>query len=364
MKVVQLTTRSDAVGGAQKYILETSGKFKKDGNDVTVIAGGFGTFSEEVRQHGLRYIGLDSIVRKISLLEDFKGVWALRSIIKSIKPDVVVIHSAKAGLIGRLALIGVKTKVIFIAHGWSHIRSSGVLGGFFYGFIEFLLSFFCEKVICISRKDLEFANKNLMISKKRTILIYSGVRDPLVSNEVSFSNDFRFLTVTRFQYPKDFNTLLLAMNNVNKEYKNWSIDVLGEGEELNYFKRKVRDLGLEDKINFLGFKRDLSIYYKKSDLVFLISRSEGLPLSLIEAMSYKKAILASNVGGVSELIDDRVNGYLIPPLDSSALSEAFIEIFKKNKKNLSILGEKSYEKYSDQFRFDKMIKSLYQLFKS
>ncbi|WP_421285756.1 glycosyltransferase family 4 protein [Aeromonas veronii] len=362
MKLVQFVTRSDTVGGAQKYILETSCRFRDDGHEVTVISGGNGVFSKEVERKRLNYIGLSSMVREVSLYEDVKSIVAFRSTIKLLKPDVVIIHSAKAGLIGRLALIGLTHKKIFIAHGWSHIRASKFIGKILYGFIEKFLSLFCNKVICISKHDFVFANDKLFISKKKTSLLYSGVREPVASNECSDADFYNILTVTRFQHPKDFDTLLNAMNIVNKVHSNWVITVLGDGEEFEYYQYKTIELGLSDKFKFLGFQGELDKFYKNSDLVILISKSEGLPLSLIEAMSYRKPILASNVGGVSELIDDGVTGYLVPPSDYLTLSQTLFKIFSTTKDELTVLGQNSYEKYKREFSFDEMIKSLYEHF--
>ncbi|KEK27735.1 glycosyltransferase family 4 protein [Shewanella xiamenensis] len=362
MKLVQFVTRSDTIGGAQKYILETSCSFRDDGHEVTVFSGDEGVFCNEVKRRGLNYIGLNSLVRNVSLYSDIKSTIAFRSAIKKLKPDVVIIHSAKAGLIGRLALIGFSNKKIFIAHGWSHIRASKSIGKFLYSLIENFLSLFCDKVICISKQDLIYANEKLLISKNKTCLLYSGVIEPVAPMKLSTNKVYNVLTVTRFQHPKDFDTLLMAMSEVNKVCHDWIITVLGDGEEFEYSQRKTLELGLSDKFKFLGFQEELSEFYVNSDLVILISKSEGLPLSLIEAMSYRKPILASNVGGVSELIDDGVTGYLVPPSDYLALSHKMFKVFCSSKEELSILGENSYEKYKREFSFDKMIKNLYKHF--
>ncbi|MGR5540565.1 glycosyltransferase family 4 protein [Vibrio campbellii] len=364
MKIIQLITRSDTVGGAQKYILETSDRFQQDGHDVTIVAGGYGVFSKEVERAGLKYIRLDTIVREPSFFNDLKSVFSFRDLVKSLQPEVVIIHSAKAGLVGRLALIGVNTKVIFIAHGWSHIRSSRLFGGKLYSVIERVMSLFCDKVICISKQDLVFANEKLMISKNKISLIYSGVRDPLTGKKLSCNTEYNLLTVTRFQHPKDFSTLLTAMKEVDQVHGNWSLTVLGDGEQFEYYKCKTIELGLSEKIKFLGYQEELGRFYKECDVVFLISKSEGLPLSLIESMSYRKPIVASNVGGVCELIEDGVTGYLIPPSDPKVLSQVIFDVLSKTKRELETMGDNSYEKYRNEFNFEQMIDKLYKHFKS
>ncbi len=359
MKIVQFVTRSDTIGGAQKYILDTSRQFKNDGHEVTVISGGDGVFGTEVKNYGLNYIGLDSIVRDVSLFVDIKGIISFRREIKLLKPDVVIIHSAKAGLVGRVALTLYKSKKIFIAHGWSHIRTSSTLGKLLYGGIEKFLSFLCDRIICISKQDLKFANDTLMIAKNKTCLLYSGVKESFSSRSVSENNICNLLTVTRFQDPKDFNTLLSALNRVHKVRSDWVLTVLGDGQDLEYYQRKTAKLGLLNNIRFLGFKENLDNFYKSSDLVILISKSEGLPLSLIEAMSHGKPILASNVGGVSELIDDGITGFLVPPSDPNALSKTLFNVLNKTKKELTTIGDSSYAKYKEQFTFDEMVSNLY-----
>ncbi|MDP2573133.1 glycosyltransferase family 4 protein [Vibrio penaeicida] len=360
MKIVQFVTRSDTIGGAQKYILDTSRQLKNDGHEVTVISGGDGVFGSEVKRYGLEFIGLNSIVREFTLFYDLKGIIDFRREINLLNPDAVIIHSAKAGLIGRIALTLSASKKIFIAHGWSHIRTSSTWGQLLYGGIEKFLSLLCDRIICISKQDLKFANNNLMISKKKTSLLYSGVKEPFSRNSLSEANVYNLLTVTRFQAPKDFNTLLEALNIIHKVRSDWVLTVLGDGQDLEHYQRKTSELGLSNNIRFLGFKEKLVNFYRNSDLVILISKSEGLPLSLIEAMSHGKPILASNVGGVSELIEDGVTGYLVPPSDPYALSQTLFNALDQTRMELAALGDKSYVKYKEQFTFDEMISNLYE----
>ena len=359
MNIVHIITRSDTVGGAQKYILETSKRFIKDGHQVTVIAGGQGIFSNLVENINAEYIEISSIKREVSLVDDIRSIFKIKKLINSLQPDVVLVHSVKAGLLSRLALITTNFKVLFIAHGWSHIRNSNYLNSKVYILIEKILSGLCDGVICISNADFYFAINNIRINKNKLRLIYSGVIEHVEYNKKLKNNMvFNILTVTRFQEPKDFDTLLKALFNV-KEYL-WTLNILGDGPLMNEYITKVNDLGLNDKINFLGFRTELNEYYYNCDVVLLISKSEGLPLSLIEGMSYKKPLIASNVGGVSELIDDGWNGYLIPSGDYNYLSCCFKRVFDLDKRDISILGENSYNKFLKNFHFEDTIKKLYE----
>ncbi|WP_112478405.1 glycosyltransferase family 4 protein [Vibrio variabilis] len=363
MKFVHFITRSDTIGGAQKYILETSKQLLDDGHSVSVVAGGSGPLSERAERLGMDYISLPNLVREISPLADLKCLFTIRREILACKPDVVLIHSAKAGLLGRLALLLTGCRVIFIAHGWSNIRVATGLGRVFYSKMEQFLSLCCYRVVCISEEDTKFATRQLGISPGKLSLIYNGVRQPEERVErLPESSTLRMLTVTRFQAPKDFDTLLASLVKISS--LNWTLTVLGEGPELETYRQRIEALGLKGKISILGFKTDLAPYYCSHDLVLLVSNSEGLPLSLIEAMSFKKPVVATAVGGIPELIEEGINGYLIPDKDSEHLAFCLSKLCQMSATELSELGEHSYQRYKAKFSFDLMMSRLYNLCQS
>ncbi|MDK2678972.1 glycosyltransferase family 4 protein [Vibrio vulnificus] len=359
MKILHIITRSDTVGGAQKYILETSRQFLNDGHEVSVMAGGSGVFYNAIDALGANYIEMNTMMREVSFFNDFKTALKIRAKVMDINPDVVLVHSAKAGLLSRLALAFSRFKVIYIAHGWSHIRISSGVTFKTYCLIESVLSRLCKVVVCISKSDFDYAIDKVGISEGKLELIYNGVPEPLVSYAGVSQNDaINMLTITRFQEPKDFETLLSALNMV-RDYP-WFLNVLGDGETLAYYKAQVVELELSHKIRFLGFKKELGSYYEECDVVILISKSEGLPLALLEAMSYRKFLVASSVGGIPELIDDEYNGYLIPDRDYEYLADRFRVIFGLSKEELLARGECSYLKYKESFNIEKTISKLYE----
>lgn len=360
MKICQVITRSDTIGGAQKYVVETSKVFIKDGHDVNVISSSGGILSEHLARENIPAYGLRTLTRKVSFLNDLRSILSIRNIVKRDTPDAVMFHSAKSGLLGRIALLGVPCKKVFIAHGWSHIRSSNCLSSYVYKKLEWLLSYMCDFVVCISKSDFSFAISQIGICDKKAKLVYNGVREPISMPKPLVENSIvNILTVTRFQKPKDFDTLLSALYKVKN--KSWHLDVLGEGEDKSFYQEEIIRLGLSDKITLKGFKDDLSTDYNNSDVVVLISRSEGLPLSLLEAMSYQKPIIASNVGGISEIIDEGSSGFLIGNKDVNGLAKKIDYICDIDKEQLRAFGDNSYLKYKESFTFDKTMSGLYHL---
>tara|TARA_R110001583_G_scaffold10782_16_gene49643 strand:+ start:16322 stop:17419 length:1098 start_codon:yes stop_codon:yes gene_type:complete len=364
MKIFQIITRSDTVGGAQNHVLDLSISLKKQKDDVTVISSGDGIFFDRILKNSITYFNLKDMRRNISFMSDIRAIFKLRVKIKKEKPDVVALHSVKAGLIGRIACLGINTKVFFTAHGWSHIRNAKGVSRLIYSSLELFLSFLCKKVICVSQADLDFAKSNLYIPEAKLELIYNGVKldktpDKTSPNE---SNMLNLLSVTRFQEPKDFDTLLISLASLKNEQ--WNLNFVGEGEDLDKVKLEVIRLGLKDKIFFEGFQDNLTNYYERADLVILISKSEGMPLALLEAMSFSKLIVASNVGGIPELIESGENGYLIEQSDIKSLSKAIKNIIDMSNEQRTNMGANSFVRFKKQFQFSSMLTKILLLYKS
>jgi glycosyltransferase involved in cell wall biosynthesis len=110
------------------------------------------------------------------------------------------------------------------------------------------------------------------------------------------------------------------------------------------------------RITFVGETSEIYSYYEKSDIYLLVSRFEAFPISIVEAMAFGLPIVATNVGGVSELIEDGVNGYLVPPGDAHTLSSR-ISAFQQEEHRMS-MSSNSRQKYINRFRVDDMLYSV------
>ncbi|MDT3278994.1 glycosyltransferase family 4 protein [Shewanella scandinavica] len=356
MKVFQVITRADTIGGAQKHVLDISTEILNHDCEVHVISSGDGPFRELIEKSNIPYHKLLNFKREPNLFADIGVLLQLRRLIKLHKPDVVALHSVKAGLVGRLSSIGLNCNVIYTAHGWSHIRSASRFNKKFYSFLEKILSFFSSRVICVSDEDYSFALNSIGISIKKLRLIPNGAIVPEFAelNGVRKTPEcLNLLSVVRFQEPKDFDTLLNALRVIKDSC--WHLSLLGDGENFELVKSQIVSYGLEKKISLEGFHAEISRYYKMADVVLLISKSEGLPMSLIEAMSYSKMLIGSNVGGIPELISHNWNGYLVGDGDFISLSTYISELSRDNNNTCKVFGNRSFERFIDKYTFDKML---------
>jgi glycosyltransferase involved in cell wall biosynthesis len=159
--------------------------------------------------------------------------------------------------------------------------------------------------------------------------------------------------VARFDSPKNHCDLLNALANIPRH--NWELDLVGDGPLFSDIKRLAKKLNIHNKINFVGYTSNVKSFLLDADVFVLISNWEGLPLTILEAMSARLPIVASNVGGVSECVTEHKNGFLIESEDISKLTLSLNKLIESPELRRH-LGKKSREKYENSFTFERMLK--------
>jgi glycosyltransferase involved in cell wall biosynthesis len=147
-----------------------------------------------------------------------------------------------------------------------------------------------------------------------------------------------------FSTQKDHETLFDALSLLNDEQKDLLIiNLIGGGELIDKFIDKSISMKISRSLNFVGETSNVNKYLFNSDLFMLISNYEGLPVSIIEALSVGIPIIASDVGGVNELVKEGVNGFLIPKKDSITLYKVLVNLVSDNNCDIESMGRKSRE---------------------
>ena len=176
MKIMYCIT-SSSWGGAQLHVLELCQNQMKRGNKVIFLVGNNGPLLEKVRRiKGVRVILLPSLVREISFVKDITAVIKLRKIIKRERPDIVHLHSSKAGTLGRIASIGLNCKVIFTVHGWAFTEGvNSKIKKFIYRTIEKSVSRFTDLFICVSEYDRNLGmERGVLNPNSHVAVIHNG----------------------------------------------------------------------------------------------------------------------------------------------------------------------------------------------
>ncbi len=320
IKVLNIITKSDWAG-AQRIVYEICKCALESPNAIIEVAiGDEGILADKLRLLGIKVHVLNNLVHPITPLKDLCGFFELVKLIQAENYDVVHCHSTKAGILGRMAakVCNVRRR-IYTVHGWwpilrysnRFVRSMAVS-------VERLMALMTTDLVLISQSDLEAA-RQMKIGSDR---IYQ-----LIPNAISIENNADS-GVLRREQGIEASTVIVgnvarvdAQKNpdlfieIAKEFDDDSTVFvwLGDGPDLERVRDEIKSSKLEDKIRFIGFRENGIDYMNDFDVLFMTSRSEGVPITILEAVALEKKIFSSDVGGIKEFAGNK-NVY---KLDSS-----------------------------------------------
>jgi len=254
------------------------------------------------------------------------------------KYDLIHVHTPNAGLFCRLAarLAGCKN-VVYTAHGFHFYKGAPLLNWLVYFSIEWLMSWLTDTLIVINQEDYERAKK-FPVRGKVVYLPGIGVDvqtyrhvDRGRSNELRVElgiaeDDFVVLCIAELNRNKNQIQLLQSIREMVRHGMHPVCLLAGRGEAEVHLKAAVAEWGLENAVRFLGFRKDIPELVQMADTVVLLSRREGLPKALLEAMAAGKPMVATDVRGSRELVVPGINGYLVPIGDVTPTVEALTEL--------------------------------------
>ncbi len=348
MKVLRLTTLLD-FGGQEKQFLSFTEKKELLQNEYVFAAIGYGGNAEKVlesRGFDVRVLNLNYSIRNLS------NIWKIYKLIKSINPDIVHTAAAEANLQGIIAakLAGVKVIIgeeIGISDHASVARK-----------IFKLVYKLADRVICVSKSVKTHLINMGEIDPPKGEVIYNPVSIPKESNKIS-SDAFQIIYVGRLEKVKNVDTLINAFSQIIKS--NIHLTIVGDGRESEHLKKMAEILNPKNKITFVGFSDEPSIYLSNADLFVLPSYSEGFGIAAVEAMFLKLPVLCSNVGGIPEFVYEDQNGWLFDPNDEKELVEKLNKIIEMDQDSLQKIGQNAYDT-AKKFSVENYITTLEQFY--
>jgi glycosyltransferase involved in cell wall biosynthesis len=287
--------------------------------EVTLAAQGSGPLRRAAEAAGVRYVELRHVRRPIDAWHDALALVELVRLCRGVRPDVVHANSSKMGVLGRLAawLAGVPVRVLTV-HGWSFTAYDGLAGRLFL-WIERLMRPLTTAVVCVAAATREQGLAARACDPRRTVVIPNAVEVRSFRPASSRGGIAQIVSVGRFAYPKDFTTLLEALALVRAPYH---AVLAGDGPALPGVAAAVTREGLSQRVELVGARADVPDLLARADVFVLSSRSEGFPVSVLEAMAAGLPVVATDVGGVGEAVEDEETGILVPAADSEALARA------------------------------------------
>lgn len=346
MKIMLVITRSE-LGGAQTVVVQLANALCQE-HDVVLVAGeGDGKMWELVDKRVTRE-SLPHLQRALSPKHDILAAIALCKLYRRYRPDVVHLHSSKAGTLGRIVLP--RKRTLYTVHGFDSVRVA------FRKFlpVERMLQHRTSATVGVSNYDSHnMATEGIT---KHVSTIYNGIKTPDTSNiaEVDIFNRYNkvVLCIARTDAPKQ-PQLFIDVARLMPEY---GFVWIGNQQEMTQYGE------LPANCHFLGNILNAGAYCSCSDLFMLASNYEGLPMVIIEAMSLGKPIVASDVGGISEIVRNGINGYVV---DNSA--EAFatrISAILEDSEKYEAFARASREIYNAELTVEKMVSNYLTIYES
>lgn len=361
MKILIIITRGDTIGGAQTHVSLIAKKLQDDGHDVNIVFGGeVGPFADLLKDYNIQYFNIPSFSNKFSLSNDIKSFIKIRRLIKLLKPDLISLHSTKAGILGRFIGKSLRLPVVLTVHGWSFSKGIPLPKRIISAGVERLFSFMVNKFILVSYYDLNIAKK-LKFKESKLNVVHNGVEDIFVKykDEILEHKPLSIVMVARFDNQKNQKFLI----NVCKDISDISLNFIGDGPLLEETKSYSKQLNSLCEINYYGLRLDAKEIIKEHDVFALISNWEGFPISTIEAMSIGLPIIVSDVGGAAECVENNVNGFVIQEGDADYLLESISQL-KDNKLLVKDFGLNSRQIYLNNFTDKVMYEKTISIFKS
>jgi glycosyltransferase involved in cell wall biosynthesis len=222
-----------------------------------------------------------------------------------------------------------------------------------------------KKIICVSRYDRDLALSLRVAKPSQLVVIRNGIdprtfledEETAVQRELALENSLVVTFVGRLAHPKDPLTLLKAVQNLPKA----KLVLVGDGPLRSEVEALTRQYNLGDRVILTGFRTDVPAILDASDVFVLATRWEGLPYVIIEAMMSGLPVVATDVGGVAELVEEGTTGFLVPPEQPEALAHALQKLLTRRQLR-DTMGQAGRERALDNFTLDRMLSGIQSVY--
>ncbi len=358
-------------GGAQEYVYTLATHLNPQAYDISVLCGEGHTLQEKLREKNIKTYTLASLRRDISVIDEVYSFIELILFLKKEKPDILHLNSSKIGLLGGLAgrLTSVP-RIIFTAHGWASNESRPWIQKKIFLLLHFLTISLSHVTIMVSKKtqkDVEY----FPYVKAKSTLIYNGIGPidfktkeearNILAEKVSTERiaDTIIGTISELHKTKGLDVLIKASYTLPH---NVSVFIIGEGSERENLQNLIETYKVSHKVFLLGRIPEAKTLLKAFNIFTLTSRTEALPYTILEAGLAYLPVVASNIGGIPEIIENNKDGLLIEKEDGKHLQNILHDLIR-NEKRRGELGKHLKEKVESKFGITAMVKKTEKLYR-
>lgn len=356
MKVLHLVGSLE-MGGMETLIVEIAGLAKKRGSHTPVIGSLKESLSFLVRRAQDAALEVVYFDHKRS----FMTVRHIAQFIKREKIDLVHTHNAVAHVKGAAAARKYKIPLVHTKHGnvlpfrswksrWLNKRAAR----------------YAQKVVAVSDCVRETVIKGYGLSEEKVVRIHNGIDINRFHPKQQYDLNeevIRLGAVGRLSKEKDIPTMLKAFALVLKEFPQAELNIVGDGAQREVLEELVDDLGIAVSVHFLGMRDNISEILPKFDLFLQTSLSEGISLTILEAMAAGLPAVVTEVGGNPEIITGGENGFLVPPKSPERAAEAVTALLGDQALR-ERTGRAARQRVEREFSLDTMVTKYEEIYKS
>ena len=276
MNITYVITRAHPIGGAQIHVRDLAVSLQAQGHTCSVVTGGTGLFVDMLRAERVPTTILRHLILPIHPVHDALALREIHRALATLRPDLVAAHSSKAGILSRIAARMLGIPVILTAHGWNFTPGIASAPAYMYRQFERWAGPLTSKIIAVSEYDRQLALQAGIVAEEKVVTVYNGMGD--IGPELRAQpgqTPVRLVMVARFGAQKDHPTLLRALAGLLD--LPWEIDLIGDGELMAQTQALAAELGLSNRIHFLGQRRDVDLLLARAQVEHPRDQLGGIP---------------------------------------------------------------------------------------
>lgn len=325
-KICFLIGNLNNAGGTERVTSIIANELCKKDYDVSILSlvdgsNAFFPLEDNIKTYSLYH-------KKISFKKNFLGaVWKIRQFVKSNNIDTLIVVDSISCMFTVPALYGLKVNHIC----WEHFNFNVSLGVTSRNLGRKWAASHCDYIVTLTKRDKELWQQGLQDIKAAII----PIANPTPYENVHHTPSLAFktiLTLGRLTHQKGFDYLIEAWAQVCQANGDWTLRIVGSGEDEDALKEQAKRLEILDRIDFIPANKEIEQYYKTSSFYCLSSRFEGLPMVLLEAQAFGLPIISFDCDtGPGEVVVHNLNGWLVENGNVEALSERLLTAIQLNK---------------------------------
>ncbi|MCZ7589010.1 MAG: glycosyltransferase family 4 protein [Gaiella sp.] len=379
IRVLRVIARLN-VGGPALHVTYLARGLAERGYETTLVAGDVARGEESMAfvadRVGVEVVRLPGLSRELSPVRDAVAAWRLARIIRAVRPDIVHTHTAKAGAVGRAAALLARTRrpvVVHTFHGHVLRGYFGRAGTLLFRAIETVLARATDRLIAVSPEVRDELVALHVAPRDKFSVIRLGIE---LEPRVSFDGDVaelrrrtgipadRFVVgwFGRMTAVKRTDDLLTMLAGLRVRGVDALLLLVGDGDDRARLEQRAHDLGLARSCLFLGYQEHVAPWYALCDAVVLTSASEGTPVTIIEALAAGRAVVATRVGGVPDVVDEGETGFLVRPGDTHAIAER-LELLARQPERRAEMGRTGRERVLRRYAVERLVDDVDRLYR-